>query len=134
MGCTVSTRVNENRAFPTTPIGDTVHDGLFNKITGCLHRSPVVRRPPATTEDRGFLEAEVERGGLVDVSDGSRQYPNASDFGIPGDTHTARIIFNSADLARTASSMVVIKQFGSREVFVVVEIVRTFGPLLFRSC
>lgn len=27
-GCTVSTRINENRAFAATPVGNTVHDGL----------------------------------------------------------------------------------------------------------
>ena len=37
MGCTVSTGVNKNGAFPATSIGDAVHDGLFNKISGCLH-------------------------------------------------------------------------------------------------
>jgi hypothetical protein len=133
-GCTVSTRVNENGAFPPTAIGDTVHDGLLDKVTGCLHRLPIIGGSPTTAVDRGFLEAEVERGGLINVGDGSRQYPNTRDFGVPGNTHTAYIVFNSADLARTASSMMIIKQFGGREVFVVVEIVRTLGPLLTRSC
>jgi len=134
MGCAVSTRVNENGAFPTTPVGDTVHDGFFDKITGSVHRLAVIGRSPTTAVDRGFLEAEVKRGGLVDVRDGSRQYPNSSDFGVPGDTHTAHIVFTGTDLTCAASPVMVIKQFGGREVCVVVEVVRALGPLLFRSC
>jgi len=109
MGCAVPTSVNKNGAFPATSIGDTVNDGLFDKIAGCLHRLSVIGRSPATTEDRSLLEAEVERRGLVNVGNRPRQYPNASDFGVPGNTHTACVIFNSTDLACTASSVVVIK-------------------------
>ena len=134
MGCAVPASVNKNRAFPATSIGDTVNDGLFNEIAGCLHRLSVVGRSPAATKDRSFLETKVERRGLVNVGNRPRQYPNASDFGVPGNTHTACVIFNSTDLACTASSMVVIKQFGGREVFMVVEIVRALSPLLFRPC
>jgi len=134
VGCTISTRVNENRAFPTASIGDTVHDGLFYEIAGRFHRFSVIGRSPAAAKDRGFLEAEVERRGLVDVGNGSRQYPNASNFGVPGNTHTACVIFNGTNLACATSSVVVIKQFGGREVFVVVEIVRALGPLLVHPC
>ena len=132
MGCAVPTSVNKNRASPTTSIGDTVNDGLFDKIAGCFHRLSVIWRSPAATEDRGFLEAEVERRGLVNVGNRPRQYTNASDFGVPSNTHTACIIFNSTNLACAASSVVVIKQFRGREVFMVVEIVRALSPLLLR--
>ena len=130
MGCTVPTRVNKNGAFPATSIGDAIHDGFFNKITGSLHRLSVIGGSPAAAVDRSFLEAEVKRRGLISVANGSRQYPNASNLGIPGNTHTAYVVLNSADLARTASPVVVIKKFGGREVLVVVEIMRALGPLL----
>jgi hypothetical protein len=131
MRCTVSTRVDKNGAFSATSIGDPIHEGLLNEITGCFHRFSVVRGPPAATVDRSFLEAEIKGGSFIDVGDGSRQYSNSSDFGIPGNTHTACIIFNSTDLACTTSSVMVVKKFGGGEVFVVIEIVRTIGPLSF---
>jgi len=134
MGCAVPTSVNKDRAFPATTIGDTIDDGLFNKIAGCLHRFSVIGRSPAAAVDRSFLEAEVERRGLVNIGNRPGQNPDASDFGVPGNTHTACIILNSTDLTCTASSVVVIKQFGSREVFMVVEIVRALSPLLFHPC
>jgi len=134
MGCAVSTCINENGAFPTTSVGDTVHDSFFDEITGSLHRLSVIGRSPAAAEYRSLLKAEVERRGLVSVGDGSRQYPNASNFRVPGDTNTAYVVFNSTDLTCTASSVVVIKQFGCREVLVVIEIMRALGPLSFRPC
>lgn len=123
MGCAVSTRIDENGAFPATSVGDAVYDSFFDEITRRFHRLSVIGRSPAAAVDRSFLEAEVEGRGLVNVGNGSRQYPNASYFGVPGDTYTACVIFNSTDLACTAGSVVVIKQFWGREVFVVVEIV-----------
>jgi len=48
--CPVSTRVNENGAFPATSVGDTVHDGLFYKITRRFHRLSVIRRSPAAAK------------------------------------------------------------------------------------
>lgn len=134
MGCAVPTSVNKDGAFPATTVGDTIDDGFFNKIAGCLHRFSVIGGSPAAAVDRGFLEAEVERRGLVNIGNRPRQYPNASDFGVPGNTHTACIILNSTDLTCTASSVVVIKQFWSREVFMIVEIVRALSPLLFHPC
>lgn len=134
MGCAIPASVNKNGAFPATTIGDTIDDGLFNEIARCLHRFSVIGRSPAAAVDGSFLEAEVERRGLINVGNRPRQYPNASDFGVPGNTHTACIILNSTDLTCTASSVVVIKQFGSREVFMVVEIVRAFSPLFLHPC
>ena len=134
VGCAVPTSVNKNGAFPATSIGDTVNDGLFNKIAGCLHRLSVIGGSPAATVDRSFLEAEVERRSLVNIGDRARQYTNASDFGVPGNTHTACVILDSTNLTCTASSVVVVKQFGSGEVFMVVEIVRALSPLFFRAC
>jgi len=133
MECSVSTRVNKNGAFPTTPVGDTVHDGFFNEITGSFHRPAIIWGSPATAVDCGFLEAEIKSGGLVNIGDGPRQYPNSSDFGVPGDAHATSIIFNSTDLAGAASPVMVVKQFGGREVFVPIEVVRALGPLSFRS-
>ena len=129
MDCSVSTRVNKNGAFPTTPVRDTVHDGFLNEITGSFHCLAIIWRSPATAVDRGFLEAEVKSGGLVNIGDWPRQYPNSSDFGVPGDTHATCIIFTSTDLACAASPVMVVKQFGGGEVFVVIEVVRALGPL-----
>lgn len=109
MGCAVSTRVNENGAFPATSVGDTVHDSFFDEITGSLHRLSVIRGSPAAAEDRSLLEPEVERRGLVNVGNGSRQYPNASDLRVPGNTHTAYVVFNGTNLSCTASSVMVVK-------------------------
>ena len=133
MDCSVSTRVNENGAFPTTPVGDTVHDGFFNEITGGFHCPTIIWGSPATAVDRGFLEAEVKSSGLVNIGDGRRQYPDSRDFGVPGDAHATCIIFNSTDLAGAASPVMVVKQFGGREVLVPIEVVRALGPLSFRS-
>lgn len=134
VSCAVSTRVNENRAFPATSVGDAIHESFFDEITRRLHRLPVVKRSPAAAIDRGFLEPEVESSGFVNFGNRSREYPNASDFGIPSNAYTARVIFNGTDLACTASSVMIVKQFGERKVFVVVKIMRALGPLLFRPC
>ena len=134
VGCAVSTRINVNRASPATSVGDTIHESFFDEITRRLHRLPVVKRSPAAAVDRRFLEPEVESSGFVNFGNGSRKYPNASDFGIPSNAHTARVIFNCTDLACTTSSVMVVKQLGDGEVFVVVKIVRALGPLLFRPC
>ena len=133
MECTVSTRVNKNGAFPTTPVDDTVDDGFFNEITGSFHRPAIIWRSPAAAVDRGFLEAEVKSGGFVNIGDGSRQYPNSRNFGVPGDAHATYIIFNSADLASAASPVMVIKQFGGGEVCMSIKVVRALGPLSFPS-
>ena len=71
--------------------------------------------------------------GLVNVGDGPRQYPNSSEFGVPGDAHAACIIFTSTDLAAAASPVMIVKQCGGGEVFVIIEVVRALGPLSFRS-
>jgi hypothetical protein len=129
VGCAVPTRINEDGAFSATPVGDPIHDGFFDKVTGGLHRLSVIRRSPATTKDRGFLEAKIERGSFINVGDGSREYSNPSYFGIPSDTNTTYIILNGPNLTCATSSVVIVKQFGGREVFVVIEIMRTLGPL-----
>src|ERR1700753_2925904 len=65
MRCTVPARVDEDRTLATTPVDYAIHDGFFNKITGCLHRFSVVGRPPAAAIDRSFLEAEIKRGSFI---------------------------------------------------------------------
>jgi hypothetical protein len=134
VNCAVSTRVNVNRAFPATSIGDTIHESFFDEITGRLHRLAIVKRSPAAAVDRGVLEPEVESSGFVNFGNRSRKYPNASDFGIPSDAYTTHVVFNGTNLACTASSVMVVEQFGEGEVFVVVKIMRALGPLFFRPC
>jgi len=133
MDCSVSTRVNKNGTFPTSPVRDTVHDGFLNEVTGSFHRLAIIWRSPTTAVDRGFLEAEVKSGGLINVGNGPRQYPDSSDFGVPGDAHATCIIFTSTDLAGAASPVMVVKELGGGEVFVVIEVVRALGPLSSRS-
>jgi hypothetical protein len=131
MSCTVPARVDEDRTLAATPVGYAIHDGFFDKVTGCLHRFSVVGRSPAAAINRSFLEAEIKGGSFIDVGNGSRQDSNPGNPRVPGDAHATYIIFNSTNLACTTSSMVVVKEFGEGEVFMVVEIMRTLSPLSF---
>lgn len=102
----------------------SIHHGLLDQVTGPLHGPSVIRGSPAAGVDRSILVVVVQGRSLVDVGNGAREDPDASDLGIVREANSTDIVLHSGDLPCTAGAVVVIEEDGCRQRGMIVVIIR----------
>lgn len=125
----ITTGEDENRALSTPTLLDSVDHSLLDEIPRSFHRPAVIGRTPATRVDRSVLIVVVERSGLVDVGDRTREDAYTSDLGIVRDANSTYVVLDGGNLTRATSAMVVIEEDWSRQVGMIVVVVRTIRVL-----
>lgn len=65
--CPISTRKYKDGTLPISPIIDTIHNSLLDKVPWTFHRLTIVWRTPAAAVDGHVLEAVIKSSRFIDV-------------------------------------------------------------------
>lgn len=120
----VSCSKHKDAALAASPIRDTVDEGIEQDLVGSFHGDTVVLGTPAARVDLRLVESIVDRLGLLNIGDLSRQDTNSRHFGVPCHAHTAEVVPGRCNLSCTACSVVVVPQSWQGKSARVVEIMR----------